>query len=1227
MTQILLSLYSFLQKRTVLRVLIMLILFSLFGYTASKIELIEDISGFMPKDKTSEKIQFVYQNMQVADRIIVEISSPTTDKDQLIEAAEAFVSQLDSADSDKKYIKEIFHTIDQQALFEITDFITVNVPYFITNQEYEKLDSVLNATHISQQLEQNKQVLVSPSGMVLKKNIITDPLRISVPLLARLQDFQMSNQYEVYNEYIFSKEKQSLLLFVTSTHATSETDANATLAKLIEQTASSIQTRYNTTITYFGSALVAVTNAQQIKKDTYISITIAVVLILLLLLWFFRSVYSIVLLAVPVLFGALLSLAALYLIKGSISAIAIGAGAVIFGIAINYSLHFLIHAKHASSIPKVIQDLASPMLTGSITTVGAFLSLLFIQADSMRDFGLFAAFSLLGTLVFVLVFMPHLLTHIKRKRTKEKHTILDTVTEYRFEKNKKILWLVGLCTIILFVFSSRVEFNADMSKLNFMTTEQKQAFASLQQVSELGKKSMYVVSEGTNVQEALREYERVKPLIDSLQQSGAILQVSGIGSFIPSDSLQKIKLDAWNNFWHTRKDSVKLMIVQQGLKVGFKETSFNQFFDMVDAEYQPQSIDYFDLIRTHLAKDYIIERDNRAMILTLIHTKPEMAQSIQNQLTMQQTFVFDSTGVSQSLLQLLSNDFNTVLFLCGFIVLLFLTISFGRLEISIICFLPMLISWIWILGLMALFGVQFNIVNIILATFIFGLGDDYTVFMMDGMMNEFAYKRTLLASYKRAVALSAITMFIGIGTLVFAKHPAMTSLANVTIVGMISVVLISYVIPPFLYNYITVKKGKKRLIPITFKHIGATVYSFAVFVIGSLALSIHGFLLFAFRKSTEQRKYRYHQVLCNTARFVVKYIPLVRTSVLNTQNETFDKPGIIICNHQSHLDLMYIMMLTPKLVVVTNEWVWNSPFYGKIVKYGDYYPVANGIENNLEAMQSLISRGYSIVIFPEGTRSADSSILRFKRGAFYVAEKLGVDIIPIVVHGIGHALPKTELLLRKGHVTVQILPRITPENKEFGETYTERARLVRQMYAQQYEQLRTQCETPEYYSDLVFHNYIYKGADVQKQARKELQAFSNYSEILKHVPHQGTVLHVGCGIGVFDLMYALVHKHIDITATDSHEDTLKLAKYCTSVPKNLQYVRQDSIDKKFIQQFDCVIITGDILDNIAVLCKKMNKSLFILQQKNMANNINSANFDGFRVCIDNNTYSLQQLQI
>lgn len=85
------------------------------------------------------------------------------------------------------------------------------------------------------------------------------------------------------------------------------------------------------------------------------------------------------------------------------------------------------------------------------------------------------------------------------------------------------------------------------------------------------------------------------------------------------------------------------------------------------------------------------------------------------------------------------------------------TLSFGRLELSVIAFLPLAISWIWILGIMSL-GLEFNIVNIILATFIFGLGDDYTIFITEGMMHEYAYGKKMLSTYKNTVALSALIM-------------------------------------------------------------------------------------------------------------------------------------------------------------------------------------------------------------------------------------------------------------------------------------------------------------------------------------------------------------------------------------------------------------------------------------------------------------------------------------
>ena len=101
---------------------------------------------------------------------------------------------------------------------------------------------------------------------------------------------------------------------------------------------------------------------------------------------------------------------------------------------------------------------------------------------------------------------------------------------------------------------------------------------------------------------------------------------------------------------------------------------------------------------------------------------------------------------------------------------------------------------------MNIFGLQFNIVNIILATFIFGQGDDYAIFMTEGLIYEQKNGQSMLPLYKKEILLSAIIMFIGIGVLIIAQHPAIFSLGAIVLIGMFSVVLISYILPPFLFK-------------------------------------------------------------------------------------------------------------------------------------------------------------------------------------------------------------------------------------------------------------------------------------------------------------------------------------------------------------------------------------------------------------------------------------------
>jgi len=296
----------------------------------------------------------------------------------------------------------------------------------------------------------------------------------------------------------------------------------------------------------------------------------------------------------------------------------------------------------------------------------------------------------------------------------------------------------------------------------------------------------------------------------------------------------------------------------------------------------------------------------------------------------------------------------------------------------------------------------------------------------------------------------------------------------------------------------------------------------------------------------------------------------VKTTFNNFDKTIFDKPSVIICNHQSHIDLMCVMCLTPKLIILTNDWVWNSSLLGPMIRHADFYPVSNGIENAIDRLRGVVEKGYSIMVFPEGTRSVDCSIQRFHRGAFYLAEKLNLDILPVILHGVGHFLPKKEFMVRKGEIHINVLDKIPCNDKSFGETYLERAKNIRIFYKNEYTKLAAEVETADYYSDLVIHNYIYKGPTVERTVRRNLKKHNNYSVLISSLSDKNRILIKNCGYGELPLLLSLVHKNTEIVAVESDPDHLDLAANCNSVPPNLHYLYTISDDE--IAEFDAVVI-------------------------------------------------------
>ena len=224
-----------------------------------------------------------------------------------------------------------------------------------------------------------------------------------------------------------------------------------------------------------------------------------------------------------------------------------------------------------------------------------------------------------------------------------------------------------------------------------------------------------------------------------------------------------------------------------------------------------------------------------------------------------------------------------------------------------------------------------------------------------------------------------------------------------------------------------------------------TIFSLCYFIVDAMILTVIGFLLITIGGASEKHKYLYHKILQKNAWFTIHHVPGTKFIYHNPQGEAFQKPSIIISNHQSHLDLMAIMMLTPKLIILTKKWVWHSPYYGVIIRYADFFPISD-MDDMIKKMQAKVNEGYSVMIFPEGTRSKDCKLGLFQRGAFYLAEQLKLDILPVFIKGFGKVLPKKSYYLRPGKMTLEVKPCIYRDQLTAEENYRELSRRIRRQY-------------------------------------------------------------------------------------------------------------------------------------------------------------------------------------
>ncbi|UJH91637.1 MMPL family transporter [Antarcticibacterium sp. 1MA-6-2] len=804
------QIHNFLLRHKLLAVVALLCFIGAIVFLALKINLEEDIASLIPSGERQDVLRKVLDQTEFSDKLIITVSSTSEEPDP--EEVTLYAQQfLDSLELQlPEYVEDVQGKVPEEGIREIYNFVYNNLPLFLNEDDYSEIEERLPRDSIKNLLEENYKTLISPTGLVTKDFIFKDPLSITSLGLQKLQELQVDEDFELYNNFLITKDHRHVLLFLSTALPASETEENALFIRKLDQIQQNLNQEFaKVEGDYFGGVLYSIANARQIKKDIQLTIGIAACILLFILIFYYRRLYVPLVLFLPVVIGGLTAVAALYLIKDTVSAISLGIGAILLGISIDYSLHILTHFKSNRNVGKLYREVTGPVLMSSFTTAIAFLCLLFVRSEALNDLGIFAAISVVVSSIFALILIP--LLYKIPETIREKPTFIDKISSFSFHKNNPLVIIISLMFVIgLFTFTS-VNFNSDLAELNYEPEEIKIKEQKVQQIAGRAAKSIYLVSYGNSIDEALENNNELYGELQELEEEGEISNFSSIGGVVLSTRTQLERITRWNEFWtEPTEQQVRKNLVRESDSFGFRAESFDSFYNLLSENFETLYLDDYRNISILYLDDFISSGENFATVTTSINVEPENLQQVIDRFDgRDNTVVIDRKQLNETFLGNLKNDFNRLIGYSLLAVFLMLLFFYRSIELTLLTLIPIGVTWVIALGLMAILKIDFNILNIIISTFIFGLGLDYSIFITNAFLKEYESSTKVLNTYRTSILLSVITTLLGIGALFFAKHPVLRSISVVSIIGILAAVSVAFVIQGFIFDRLFVKRKKE----------------------------------------------------------------------------------------------------------------------------------------------------------------------------------------------------------------------------------------------------------------------------------------------------------------------------------------------------------------------------------------------------------------------------------
>ena len=666
----------------------------------------------------------------------------------------------------------------------------------------------LNPAILPARLVMVKSQLGAPQAMLMKGELLKDPLGLDADLFGALQ--RMAGEVESYRGQLLSKDHRHVLLVTTPRVAALDTQASQRLLDELHRLGAQLPPgpAGPVILRAVGGPRFAAESAAAVKRDVVLTIFTSVLMLMALFFLRFRNLGLLVLVSIPIGLGVLGGLVTVILVQGHFHALTLGFGAVLIGVAVDYPIYLLNAAsvQEGTSLEHLegaLRETGRALWLGFITTFFGFMTLLASKFPGLRELALFAGAGIATAFAVTIFLLVPLAARFGPRRWRPVPTWISSLRARPLRPGLAVavtvLWVVASGVML-----PRLRYDGELRHLDAQRPETLAEFDAVGHRFGLQGAEALVVSKGASEEEALVRNDAVAVVMAAAQARGEVTGVRGIASFLPAASTQRAREKALAGLDVSQG---RALLAKAAEDAGFTPTAFDGFWSELASVSGGTRVPLTrkDFEGTSLGT--LIGRLMRCGPLGCIAVTSFTPRSASDALALgsslpQGATLLDGGALAANIIADLPKQLALLSGLGLLVSVAILTLAFRSLRLALFACLPCSLGLLATLGTLAATGVPLNLVSGSALVLVLGCGVDYGIFVLQ----EVTGRASGSGVESMGVVLAAASTLAGFGTLVLASHQALHSLGAAVGLGVFASAVSALFLLPGLYRALTVTR-------------------------------------------------------------------------------------------------------------------------------------------------------------------------------------------------------------------------------------------------------------------------------------------------------------------------------------------------------------------------------------------------------------------------------------